>query len=91
MLIVVALVAASCGNTPQLTEEHMQRMSDADAMSLLQCQSEKVYDEMGGTKGNEYMTDIVEKSVKEGGPTLQIVLWREGYTCDEWGSNWKME
>jgi maltose-binding protein MalE len=91
MLAVVVLVATSCGSTSQLTEDHMQQMSDADAASLLECQMEKVIAEKGQEAGVEYVADLVEKAVKEDGPTVQVTLWKEGYTCDEWGDGWHIE
>ncbi len=91
VLVVAIMVATSCGSTPQLTEKHMDQMSDADAASLLQCQSEKVFAEMGQEEGVEYIGRILEESVQEDGPTVQVTLWKEGYTCDEWGDGWSIE
>ena len=59
--LFVCLVLFACGSKPQLTEEHMDRMSDADVMSLLQCQTEKVVADMGQEEGIEHITDLVEK------------------------------
>ena len=91
VLTVVVLLSASCGSTPELTEEHMNQMSDADAASLLECQMEKVIAEKGQEEGVDYVADLVEKAVREDGPTVQVTLWKEGYTCEEWGNNWSIE
>ena len=58
----------------------MDQLSDADAASLLLCQSEKVFADMSEEAGADYIGDILEKSLREDGPTVQVVLWREGYT-----------
>jgi hypothetical protein len=84
--LAAVLALAGCG-TPELTDEHMEQMSDGEAFRLLDCQSKKVYDDMGTREGNAYMEDVFDTLMKEGEvdgeDTMQEVLWEDGYTCPE--------
>jgi hypothetical protein len=85
-LLAVVFALAGCG-APELTEEHMEQMSDDEAFRLLDCQSQKVYDDMGAQEGEAYIKDVFTTLMKEGEvdgeDPVQEVLWEDGYTCSE--------
>ena len=86
-LVVCALLSLLGCGAPELTDEHMEQMSDDEAFRLLECQYEKVWDDMGAQEGDAYMEDIFDTLMKEGEvdgeDTMQEVLWEDGYTCPE--------
>jgi hypothetical protein len=81
LLVGVILVLGGCG-PGELTEADIERMGDAEAGALLECQMEQVYEEMGPAEGEEYFLKTFEDAMAEGG-TVQVRLWGEGYTCPE--------
>jgi hypothetical protein len=98
MLLIVALLAlcsavvGGCGGEPpQLTEQHMSSMSDA--ADLLTCQMVKIAQDKGSTEAAaDYVADKVMASMDDPStPPVQVELWAEGYTCDSWGKDWRIE
>jgi hypothetical protein len=85
MVLAVALVIlVGCGGTPELTGADVKEMGQDRADALLECQATKVAEEKGPFTGAEYVNDKWAKARKEGGPPIQVILWREGYECPEY-------
>jgi hypothetical protein len=85
MVLAVALVmVVGCGGKPELTAADVKEMGQDRARALLECQATKVAEKKGPFAGAEYVNDKLAKARKEGGPPVQVILWREGYKCPEY-------
>ncbi len=93
MCLLVCFGMVACGEDEALTQAQVEAMSDQEAMALLNCQMEQVAAEKGERAAADYLIGLMtgggtgEKEVmdalKEGGPSFQVLLWEEGYTCPE--------
>jgi hypothetical protein len=95
VLTVVALLMVSCGSTAgnaaSVSKEEILALDDEESMVLLECQGQKVYEELGPKEGEKYLKQEVDEVVKaalaEGpevdkDPLLQYELAKDGYYCD---------
>jgi hypothetical protein len=84
VLAVTLVIVVGCGETPELTGADVKEMGQDRANALLECQATKVAKERGPFAAEEYMNDKLAKALKEDGPPVQVILWREGYKCPEY-------
>jgi hypothetical protein len=68
-----------------VTEQEIARMSDKEAVALLECQTQKVVADLGQQEATDYVRDLVigPELTKVGTDitSVQVLLSREGYTC----------
>lgn len=84
MLAALALAGCQQGSaTP--SKEELRKLSDKESAVLLECQGEKVIEDMGSKEGEDYMVRELEKLVrdKDSDSFLQYELAKEGYYCTE--------
>jgi hypothetical protein len=81
----LALGLSACGAAPELTNADVSEMGQDRALALLDCQMGKVVEDKGREAGQKYVEDEFADTFSQGdgGDTLQVRLWEEGYTCEE--------
>jgi hypothetical protein len=85
MLATVILIFVACSEASEdVTPQDIQKLSDKEALRLLECQSRKVEQELSDKETKEYVNRLVDEVLesKQKDLTVQYLIAQDGYWCD---------